>query len=405
MEALTRKLYYENPYKFEFEARVIDSSFTKDRHAIVLDETCFYPEGGGQPSDQGWLNEARVHDVQYKNGEIIHYVDSQISEEKVKGKIEKDRRMDFMQQHTGQHILSQSLLRVGNINTVSVHFGENYITIETDAPSINGEVLSEVEILANKTINSNLPVNIHWVSPAEVEKFNIRRPPPEVEKIRVIEVEGFDFAACGGLHVSRSGEIGLVKIIGQEKIRNHVRIKALIGKRAYMDYDKKTKIVMELSQLMTCGEEFILDRVKDIAAQLKDTRRENYQLQSERIRGLADTLVSSAVSFDEVQFIQYQFDNVDNKLLKTLVDTIVGTPERIIAVINNVSSQIRWIVAHSLSRQLNLLDIIQPLFPIIDAKGGGKPDYIQGGGNKPSNSHEFLNQLKERLEKELVTNE
>jgi alanyl-tRNA synthetase len=120
---------------------------------------------------------------------------------------------------------------------------------------------------------------------------------------------------------------------------------------------------------------------------------------------LADTLVTSAISFHGVKFIQYQFDNVDNKLLKTLVDIIIDTPERIIAVLNNTGSQIRWIVAHSLSQKLNLANIIQPLYPIIDAKGGGKPDYIQGGGNKPSSIHEFLNQLKERLEKEIVTNE
>jgi alanyl-tRNA synthetase len=405
MEKLTKKLYYEDPYKFEFEARVIDSSSDKDCYAIILDGTYFYPEGGGQPSDQGWLNDVRVQNVQYKNAEIIHYVDNQISEVKVRGKIDEDRRMDFMQQHTGQHILSQCLLRVGNFNTVSVHFGDNYITIETDAPSISGAVLTEVEMLANETINLNLSVNIHWISPDEVDKFNIRRPPPEVERIRVIEVAGFDFAACGGLHVSHSGEIGLIKIIGQEKIRNRIRIKTLIGKRAYMDYDKKSKILIELCQLMTCGEELVIDRVIDLEAQLKDTRREIYQLQSKRMSSLADTLVTSAISFHGVKFIQYQFDNVDDKLLKTLVDIIIDTPERIIAVLNNTGSQIRWIVAHSLSQKLNLANIIQPLYPIIDAKGGGKPDYIQGGGNKPSSIHEFLNQLKERLDKELVTNE
>ena len=221
---MTEALYYKNAYQFQFQAKVIKRVEIKDKGGVVLDQTCFYPEGGGQPADRGNLNGIRVSDVRKIDGEIIHFMDQPLPSDQVEGIVNQEWRLEYMQQHTGQHILSQALLKVGKCQTVSVHFGDSYTAIETNKEKISDQILNDVEKLANEIINENVPVNLLWVDPAEVDRYHIRRPPPDVSKVRIVQIENFDAAACGGLHISRTGEVGLVKVIGKEKIRGHTRV-------------------------------------------------------------------------------------------------------------------------------------------------------------------------------------
>ena len=271
---MAEPLYYQDAYQFLFQANVIKRIETEGKLGIILDQTCFYPEGGGQPSDQGELNDIRVTEVRKISDEIIHFVNKALVSDVVQGRVDRERRLDYMQQHTGQHILSQSLLKVGNCNTVSVHFGDSYTAIETDSENISDETLKEVEKCANEIINQNIPVNLLWVDPEEVEQYHIRRPPPNVSKVRIVKIADFDAAACGGLHVSRTGEVGLIKITGQEKIRGRTRIHAKIGDRAFEDYAKKTELLRELGILLTCGEDVMVRRIHELSEQLKHAQRE-----------------------------------------------------------------------------------------------------------------------------------
>jgi alanyl-tRNA synthetase len=399
---MTDKLFYDDPNRIEFKAKLVSSTSFGDRYGAILDRTCFYPEGGGQPADTGWLNDIRVIDVQKQDEQIIHFTEKPVSDKLVVGKIDKDRRLDFMQQHTGQHVLSQALLRIGGYNTVSVHMGESYLAIEVDAESIPEEKLVEVEILANEIVNNNLPIKIHWIDASQVDHYKIRRPPPDVERIRLIEVEGFDVAACGGLHVSRTGRIGLIKIIALEKIRARTRIHALIGNRAYQDYDNKLRLIQALMQSLTCGEKDILRRVEDLERQLKEIKASNFKLESEFMVMIAEKDLRKAEEINGKKFHYRIFENTDRNLLRSYVDEILKKSDRIVVAFNISGEKIQWIIAHSLLTEMNLPLVIKPLLSVIDGKGGGSGNFVQGGGNKLSGISEFIEKFKHTLKEELI---
>lgn len=402
---MTEPLYYHDAYQFLFQASVIKRMEIEGKIGIILDQTCFYPEGGGQPSDLGELNDVQVTEVCKINNEIIHFVDNPLVSDVVHGRVDRERRLDYMQQHTGQHILSQSLLKVGKSNTVSVHFGDSYTAIETDSENITDETLKEVEKCANDIINQNVFVNLLWVDPEEVEQFHIRRPPPDVTKVRIVQIVDFDAAACGGLHVSRTGEVGLIKIIGQEKIRGRTRIHAKIGERAFEDYTKKSELLRELGVMLTCGEDVMVKRIHDLNEQLKNAQREIIKLQSERLSGIAEKALSQAVQMNGILFIHQILENADHNIFKIFMEYILNESGRLVAVFGHTQGQFNWMIGHSLTSKLNLNDLIGDLLPLLEAKGGGSPSLVQGIGNNPAGISHFIDQLKQKLERITISDE
>jgi len=310
-----------------------------------------------------------------------------------------------MQQHTGQHILSQSILRVGKCNTVSVHFGDDYTAVETDASAIPSSKYLEIEEVANRIIQQNLPVKIEWVDPEEVERFQIRRPPPEVKKVRIVQVGDFDASACGGLHVASTGEVGLLKIIGDEKIRGRIRIHALIGQRAFADYDRKLKVVQELCRMLSCRESTLVQQVQNISEQLKDTQKNLQKFQTEKISLLAQESIHEAILINNVLVIQRIFENTDNKLLKVFVDSVLEKPGRVVVVVSKKGEELNWMAGHSLSRPLHLAELCESILGLIEGRGGGKPGFIQGGGKKVTGITQFLGEFTKKLAEELRKHE
>lgn len=217
---VTEKLYYLDNSLTEFDAHVMKYSARGALHEVVLDRTCFFPGSGGQPADHGTLNGAHVVELEERGGEIVHVVDAALPQGPVHGSIDEPRRLDFMAQHTGEHVLAQALLTAGGLPTVSVHFGDDTTTIELAVPSVGEDVLLRAEELANSIIMENRKVIVHEVDPSEASRFTLRRKPPEVGRLRVVEVEGFDWVGCSGIHVPSTGRLFLIKVIGQEKIRD-----------------------------------------------------------------------------------------------------------------------------------------------------------------------------------------
>ena len=402
---MTDLLYYKNVYQVEFEAKILSIDQVKDKYAIVLDATCFYPEGGGQPADAGWLNDVRVVDVQSQNGEVIHYTEDPIKGETVRGKIDWEKRFDFMQQHTGQHLLSQSLVRVGNYRTVSVHLGDSYTSVEIDAPQIPDEEIYVVEKIANEAIGKNLPIETHWVDRAEVHRYHLRKPPPKVEKVRVVQIEGFDSSSCGGTHVSRTGEVGIIKIIGQEKIRGHVRLLAKIGQRAIQDYGRKIKLIQELNRMLSCGEEDIPARVNDLENEVRNLSRELAKAQAELMETAAEKAARNARHIDGIEFISSIFEDLNKKAMKAFLDVLLARENRIVLIINKNNQQLNWMIGHSLKGELNLNPLVKPLLPLISGRGGGQSELIQGGGSNQKGIQEFIKEFEKKIEKELKKNE
>jgi alanyl-tRNA synthetase len=255
---MTKRLYYDDAYLTQFKARVIEQSPYKDRFAVVLDQTAFYPTSGGQPFDQGMLDGVNVVDVLVDENEdrVLHVLTAPVAEPpaEVLGEIDWDRRFDHMQQHTGQHILSQAFIEVAQAETVSFHLGADSATIDVaGARRPSPADMEQAELLANKIVWEDRPVTARVVSPEELADLPLRKPPTVTEDIRVIQVADFDWSACGGTHVARTGEIGLCKIVKWENRGAETRVEFRCGLRALNDYAQKNNMVNHLAAGFNVG--------------------------------------------------------------------------------------------------------------------------------------------------------
>ena len=231
----TTKLYYENAFLQDFTAAVESCGAVKDGFAVVLDRTAFYPEGGGQPADHGTLGEARVLDVQEHDGVITHLCDRELPVgAEVSGHIDWARRFDFMQQHSGEHILSGLLCSTFRCDNVGFHMGADVVTIDYNA-DFTWEQALEVERRANEYIWADHPIHILWPSPEELAALPYRSKKELTGPVRLTEFPGADLCACCGTHVQSSGQVGLVKLLSCQKFRDGVRLELLCGQRA-LDY-------------------------------------------------------------------------------------------------------------------------------------------------------------------------
>src|SRR5690554_4550463 len=210
---MTRKIYWENPYLYEIDALVEEKKIKDNKFYVKLNRTIFYPNmSGGQPGDKGTIDGIKVLDTYEESNKIIHVLEKNISQLKVKLKIDSTVRFDLMQQHTGQHLLSGVFYNLFNAETVGFHLGEEYVTIDITLDEISIDEIKKVEQMCNKIIQSNFKVKSYFVTNDNVHLIPVRKPPTVNEDIRIIEIEGFDYSPCGGTHVSYTGEIGLIKI-------------------------------------------------------------------------------------------------------------------------------------------------------------------------------------------------
>ena len=228
----TEKLYYADPFLKTFTATVLDCQPGKNGFVVTLDRTAFYPEGGGQPADQGTLDGAAVTDVHEKNGVVLHNVDSAVEIGKtVTGVIDWARRFDHMQQHSGEHICSGLICGRCHCDNVGFHMGTDMVTIDFNA-DIPWEERLEIEAQANQYIYEDHPIDIQFHRGAELDAIDYRSKKPLEGDVRIVAFPGADCCACCGTHVLRSGQVGLVKFLSVQKFREGVRIELLCGKRA-----------------------------------------------------------------------------------------------------------------------------------------------------------------------------
>ncbi len=398
---MTRKIYYENPYQTEFKAVVVGQKQRDDVWQVELDQTCFYPGGGGQPADSGWLQDIPVLKVHPENGKIYHLLDRRIAGETVEGRIDARRRRDAMQQHSGQHLISACLQKIGDYPTVSVHFGEKTTAIEVDAGDISREKLLEAEELANSIIEKNLKIRAHWASPDELNRFPLRRRPPEKEKIRVIEIEDFDFSACGGTHLSNTGEIRLIKWTRKEKIRNRWRLHFKIGDRALGDYRERVEILRDLSGMLSCSPDEMPAQVAKLQQTLKAQIRELKSIRKENIAYKARQLLNTAEVIRGVRLITVFWQDQAPAYVSGMVQELLTAPPCLVWIVNCQEKQVLWTLAGAGETPLALNDFIQAFLKKFSAKGGGSGSVLRGKLEPPRAGQDFFAQVKEGLLKEL----
>ncbi len=273
---MTRRLYWEDSYAKRFLARVLEVRPRGEHFEVILDQTLFYPTSGGQPHDTGHLGEARVLDVyegEKHGGVILHLTDRPLEAgTEVEGTIDWDRRYRHMQRHTAQHILSQAFLRAGRWNTVAVSLRGPVFTVDFDLPP-DEEVIKRAEALANWAVYANLPIRAFFVEEERVPLLPLRRMPKVRGRIRVVEIEDWDLAPCGGTHLKSSAEAGPIKILGFERFKKHTtRVYAKAGWEALEDYVQKHETLQHLAQKFASRPLEVPDRVAKLEADLYQTR-------------------------------------------------------------------------------------------------------------------------------------
>lgn len=236
---MTEKLYDINSYTKEFTATVLSCEKTESGYVVVLDKTAFFPEAGGQKSDIGFLNEAEVYDVQIEDDVLYHFINEELPVgQEVKGIINFERRFDFMQQHSAEHIVSGVANRLYGCQNVGFHLSEDIVTLDFDKPLNRDEIL-KVEELANKAVFENNKINTYYPETEKLEKLNYRSKGELEGAVRIVEIENTDMCACCAPHVKFTGEIGLIKLLASEKLRGGVRIELKAGARALKDYNER----------------------------------------------------------------------------------------------------------------------------------------------------------------------
>lgn len=379
---MTKKLYYDDAYRTEFTAVVVDHRLVDGKPAVVLDQTCFYPTGGGQPHDVGILNDIPVVDVRTDeaDGEVLHILAADLQEEQVKGAIDWERRFDHMQQHTGQHILSEVFVRALEANTVSFHLGEEYSTIDLDISSIPVEDLQAVENAANRIVFENRPIIARFVSKKELQTIPLRKPPTVNGPIRLVEVEDFDWSACGGTHCKRTGEVGIIRITGSEHRGTETRVTFLCGWRALGDYRQKDAVLAELAGYLTTGYRELPDVIKKMDEESRAAHRQLQKARESLAALEAAALLAEAEDIQGTRLIVRAFDDRDFDAVKQLSVQLRERSGTVIFFGWKGPAKGQLLFSRAEDVDLDMLALLQDTCKVVGGGGGGRADVAQGGG-------------------------
>jgi alanyl-tRNA synthetase len=298
----TEKLYWQDPFLATFVAEGARAAKLGDRPSVVLVRTAFYPEGGGQLGDTGFLEvggkRVRVADVQIDDsGEIHHLVEGPLDFEStgdaVRGSVDVARRRDHMAQHTAQHMLSHALVDVARAETVSARLGATACTLDVESRGVSDRSLAEAEDLVNAFVRDDVPVRALYPTPTELASMKLRRAPKVDSGVRIIDIEGFDLTPCGGTHCTRTGQIGSLSIAGTETYKGKVRVSFHAAARALLDARSKATVLGALAAELTCGPLDVPAAVNKMRGELKARLDALSAMRGELVELLAERLLAA----------------------------------------------------------------------------------------------------------------
>lgn len=377
--SITRRVYLEDPYCRNATAQVRTVVAAAAGPAAILDATIFYPEGGGQPADQGTLGPARVLDVQVDpGGDILHVLDRPLAPGEHAAALDWLRRFDHMQQHSGQHLLSRCFEILAGADTVSFHLGPSEVTIDLDR-EIDAAQIAAAEELANRIVFEDRPLQAEDMAPAAAAALGVRCPDHVSGDVRVVTIAEFDRNACGGTHVRRTGEIGPVKVRRAERVRGGLRLFFHCGWRSLADYAFKHDAWRDLAQRFTTGERDVPGLIARLAAERPVLERRIRDLEVELAAGRAGGLVALADQAAGFRVVRTMSDS-GLDAARALAGAVAGH-ERAVALIGCVTGgRPRLVAAASADLEIDLGPIVREAAALIGGRGGGKPRFAEAGG-------------------------
>lgn len=365
---MVEELYYKEPYLIEFKAVVTECIQENELYKIVLSETAFYPEGGGQPADKGMLNEYIVHDVKSKENKIYHYLDKPLKiGSEVIGKIDFDYRFMNMQHHTGEHIVSGLICNKFGAENVGFHMGKESVTIDFNC-TLTNEDLRIIELEANKAVYKNLPVEIKIYSHEDAKNLHYRSKKEIAEDIRIVKIADYDICACCGVHVARTGEIGIIKLIRADKYKNGTRVTMLCGERALSNFNILADNVNKISNLLSIKDDETAEAVEALHNTIKEL--------SNKINLLQNELFDNEIDIMQCEDIKIVFSkNLDFTAMRTYCNKLKEKTNKVCSVFCKDNGIQRYFM---MSHSINLQPIVKELNARFQGKGGGKSECVQG---------------------------
>jgi len=370
---MTERLYYTDSYLRQFRARVVDLS--DGGRTAYLDRTAFYPASGGQPHDTGWIGETAVEEVVDEGERIAHRLTAPLDAAEVDCRIDWARRLDHMQQHSGQHLLSAVFIEQFGIETCSFHLGEDISTIELETPTLDTQKVAAAELRANEAVCENRPIAVTYADANDAR--DLRKPAERSGTLRIVSIQGLDRIACGGTHVHLTGEIGPILIRRQEKIRNNVRVEFLCGmrsvRRARSDYDALARLAQTFSTSMD-------ETAQAAAAQMEGAReaerlRRKLEAELARYQGreLYDTTPADGTG---VRRVVRRLPNGSLEGLRALAQSFTAGPQAVF--LGAVEQPPSVLLAVSADAGIDAGKTLQALVAQAGGRGGGSPRMAQG---------------------------
>lgn len=386
----TLSLFNINSYTKSFEAKVIscekNTSSREESYLVVLDQTAFFPEGGGQPSDTGTLNQISVIDVQEKNNIIYHTTLDPIEPGTiVKGEIDWIRRFDLMQHHSGEHIVSGLVHKYFGYDNVGFHMGNDAITIDFNG-SLTSEDLRMVEEKANQVVFENIPITVSYPSKEELAVLNYRSKKELSGAIRIVTIGDYDVCACCAPHVALTGEIGCIKITSSQSYKGGVRISMLCGLRALADYNKKEENVSVISSLLSAKPYEVKDAVKNLKEENNQLKIQIQDLQNQLLQFKAESLQIDGSDL-------WIFDNeIPAKLIRNYANILLEKNVPLLGIFTSENTlDYKYILA---SKHIDVRPLSKQLNDQFQGKGGGNKEMVQGAlSGKKADILNLLNNL------------
>jgi alanyl-tRNA synthetase len=402
----TERIYYNFTSDTPFKAGTLELRPQGNGNAqILLDKTIFYPEGGGQPGDRGFINGVPLLDVREKDGEILHMISTEGAGKLKPGPVElvldTHRRRDLTLHHTGQHLLSSIILRMTGAETVSLHMGDETCTIDvdthlnsgSDAITINDEILINIEEAVADAIEKNLPVTIHLCPPEDVFSFPLRKLPPQIEEvIRVVEIANYDYVACCGTHLKTTAEIGLLRILGAEKYKGMTRITFNAGRRLLRESRLLRQNAGIVSKALNVPLGDIGKGVLDFLEKTAQTEKRLNALKEKAVREMAEALllkaadaVKDAVACPAIVVETYSDTDIDTILS---IGKIAQKQTQVPLIL--ASRQDIKFTAFCSAKGFDLRLFLKDAFEAQSGKGGGSPSFFQGSFGTKEALNAFL---------------
>lgn len=389
---MTDRLYYHNSFLYEFDAEVREVQNTP-KPAIILDRTAFYPTSGGQIFDTGTIsteNETlKITEVaDADDGRVIHYLEvppkSLQPGTKIHGQIDRMRRRDHMQQHTGQHVLSAAFVRLFDLHTVSFHMGDDYCSIDLDTPALTKDQIEQAERLANEIILENRPVEIRFVTREEAGNLGLRKlPVADRDELRVIDIRDFDLSACGGTHVNQTGQIGCILLRKTEKVRQGWRVEFVAGQRAVSTARRDFTTLTETASLFSAHIYDVPTQAHKSLDEIRSLRKQREQSLEELAEAQAASLLAQTPEENGRKLVVRTFSDRDMNFLKLLAQKLTRLAPNAAALLGTTSPQPSLVFAQSAGQPLDLGILMKETLAKFGGRGGGSKDMAQGGLPKP----------------------